>query len=75
MYAMKVKNGNEFVSGAGDLRFKSRAGHIGHSVIANGSLSLRKFLKKVALSAGAMMPRWAPQTCYTRFGLIMKDLI
>ena len=29
-------SGNAFVSGAGDLRFKSRAGQIGHSV-ANGS--------------------------------------
>ena len=35
-------SGNVFVSGAGGLRFKSRAGQIGHSVV-NGSPSLRHF--------------------------------
>ena len=36
-------SGNEFVSGAGSMRFKSRAGQIGHSV-ANGLPPLRHFL-------------------------------
>ena len=35
-----LSSGNTFVSGAGGLRFKSRAGQIGHSV-ANGSPPLR----------------------------------
>ena len=38
-------SGNAFVSGAGDLRFKSQAGQIGHSV-ANGSPPLRHFFKR-----------------------------
>ena len=38
-------SGNEFVFGAGGLRFKSRAGQIEHSV-ANGSPPLRHFFKK-----------------------------
>ena len=36
---------NVFVSGAGGLRFKSRAGQIGHSV-ANGSPPLRHFFER-----------------------------
>ena len=35
---------NKFVSGAGDLKLKSPAGQIGHS-IANGSPPLRHFFK------------------------------
>ena len=38
-------SGNAFVSGAGGLRFKSRAGQIGHSV-ADGSPSLRYFSER-----------------------------
>ena len=38
-------SGNAFVSGAGGLRFKSRAGQIGHSV-ANGSPPLRHFFER-----------------------------
>ena len=38
-------SGNKFVSGAGGLGFKSRAGQIGHSV-ANGSPPLRYFFEK-----------------------------
>ena len=38
-------SGNAFVSGAGGLRFKSRAGQIGHSV-ANGSPPLRDFFER-----------------------------
>ena len=37
-------SGNAFVSGAGGLRFKSRAGQIGHSV-ANGSPPLQHFFE------------------------------
>ena len=42
-----------FVSGTGDLRFKSRVGQIGHSV-ANGSPQLRISLK-VAVLPGIIM--------------------
>ena len=38
-------SGNAFVSGAGGLRFKSRAGQMGHSV-ANGSPPLRHFFER-----------------------------
>ena len=38
-------SGNAFVSGAGGLRFKSRAGQIGHSV-ANGSPLLQHFFER-----------------------------
>ena len=38
-------SGNVFVSGAGGLRFKYRAGQIKHSV-ANGSPPLRHFLER-----------------------------
>ena len=38
-------SGNAFVSGAGGLRFKSRAGQIGHSV-ANGSPPLQHFFER-----------------------------
>ena len=38
-------SGNAFVSGAGGLRFKSRAGQIRHSV-ANGSPPLRHFFER-----------------------------
>ena len=38
-------SGNAFVSGAGGLRFKSRAGQIKHSV-ANGSPVLQHFFER-----------------------------
>ena len=38
-------SGNAFVSGAGDLRFKFRAGQIGHNV-ANGSPPLQHFSER-----------------------------
>ena len=38
-------SGNAFVFGAGGLKFKSRAGQIGHSV-ANGAPPLRHFFEK-----------------------------
>ena len=38
-------SGNAFVSGAEGLRFKSRAGRIGHSA-ANGSPPLRHFFER-----------------------------
>ena len=40
-----LSSGNSFVSGAGGLRFKSRAGQIGPRV-ANGSPPLRHFFEK-----------------------------
>ena len=64
------------LSHAGSLRFKSRAGQIGHSV-ANGSPLLRHFFFAV-LPTGAMTRRWALQTRY-RFrrnsASVMKDFI
>ena len=39
------RGGNAFVSGTGGLRFKSRAGQIGHSV-ANGSPPLQHFFER-----------------------------
>ena len=38
-------SGNTFVSGAGGVRFKSRAGQVGHSV-ANGSQLLQHFFER-----------------------------
>ena len=38
-------SGNAFVSGEGYLRFKSRAGQIGHSVV-NGSQMLQRFFER-----------------------------
>ena len=49
-----LSSGNVFVSGAGGLRFKSRADQIGHSV-ANGLPPIRHFFKGAVLPAGAMM--------------------
>ena len=55
-------SGNVFVSGAGGLRFKSRAGEIEHSV-ANGSPPLQQFLERSEqCCSGAMMRKWAPRT-------------
>ena len=39
-------SGNAFVSKAGSLRFKTRAGQTKHSAIANGVLSLRNFFER-----------------------------
>ena len=57
---------NAFVSGTGDLRFKSRPGEIGHNV-ANGSPPLLHFLKRAVLLRynDAEM---AQQTCNTLRG-------
>ena len=48
-------SGNAFVSGAGGLRFKSRAGQIEHSV-AKDSPPLRHFFQKAVFS-GVMTRR------------------
>ena len=66
-------SGDGFVSGAGGLRFKSRAGQIGHSV-ANGLPPLRHFFERICVATR----RWAPPTRYTLQCItasIMKDLI
>ena len=63
--------------GAGGLRFKSRAGQIGHSV-AKWLATVATFLRKELCCPGAMTRRWAPPTCYTLRRItasIMKDLI
>ena len=52
-----------FASGAGDLKFKSRADQIGHSV-GNGSKPQQHFFKNKLLPAGAIMRGWAPLTRY-----------
>ena len=50
IFNLRKASGNAFVSGAGGLRFKSRAGQIGHSV-ANGSSPCD------ISSKGAVLPR------------------
>ena len=60
-----------FVSGAGGMRFKSRAGQIAHSV-ANGSLPLRHFLKGVVFPAGTMTRKRARPIRYS-FGVIQRE--
>ena len=45
IYDQSWSSGNAFVSEAGGLRFKSRAGQIEHSV-ANGSPPLRHFFER-----------------------------
>ena len=52
-------NGNAFVSGLRDLRFKS------DTVLTTGRLHDDISLKKVVLPADAMTRKWALQTCYT----------
>ena len=69
-------SGDGFVSGAGGLRFKSRAGQLdtGCQLLATAST----FLLKNLCCPGAMMRKWAPPTCYTlrrNTASIMKDLI
>ena len=70
-------SGNAFVSGAGDLRFKSRAGQI-RQWVSNGSPLLLHFFKRSCVAHGAMMRRLARKTRYTlrrNTASIMKDLI
>ena len=62
-------SGNAFVSGAGGLWFKSRAGQIATAAT---------FLRMELCCPGAMTRRWAPPTRYTLRRIaasIMKDLI
>ena len=58
--------GNAFVSGAGGLRFKSRAGQIGKSA-PNGlpAHNCENSSKGAVLPAGTMTWRGAPQTRYS----------
>ena len=56
-------SGNVFVSGAGDLRFKSWVGQLGQSYQRLATAAT--FLRKLLCFQGAMTWRWAPQTCYT----------
>ena len=72
-------SGNVFVSGAGGLRFISRAGQIEHGV-ANGSppTTIATFLRKELYCPGTMTRRWVlPTRCTLRrsSASIMKDLI
>ena len=69
--------GKAFISGAGGLRFKSRAGQIEHSVV-NGSPLLRHFFERGFFASRRMMRRWAPQARYTfrrNTATIIKDLV
>ena len=63
-------SGNAFVSGARGLRFKSRAGQIGHSV-ANGSPPLRHFFERSCV-ARAQWRGDGPRQLVTRFGVIQR---
>ena len=60
-------SGNAFVSWAGGLRSKSRAGQIGHSV-AKGSSQLRHFLEKSCVTR-AQSRRDELLKLVTRFGI------
>ena len=62
---MSWSSGNTPVSGAEGLRFKPRAGQIGHSV-ANGStlVTAATFLRKELCCLGAVTWKWVPQTRY-----------
>ena len=63
-------SGNGFVSGAGGLRFKSRAGQIGHSV-ANGSPPQRYFLERSCV-ARAQWRGDGSRQLVTRFGVLQR---
>ena len=63
-------SGNAFVSGARDLRFKSRAGQIGHSV-AKGSPPLRHFFESCCV-AHAQWRGDGPRQLVTRFGVLQR---
>ena len=63
-------SGNAFVSGAGGLRFKFRAGQIGHSV-ANGSPPLRHFFQRSCV-ARAQRRGDGPRQLVARFGVIQQ---
>ena len=63
-------SGNAFVSEAGGLSFKSRAGHIGHSVV-NGSPPLQPFFEWSCV-AGAQCCGDGPRQLVTRFGVIQR---
>ena len=69
-------SGNAFVSGAEGLRFKFRAGQIGHTV--THGVSAATSLRKELYCPGAMTWRWGPPTRYTLRRItanITKDLI
>ena len=76
---MKWSSGNAFVSGAGGLRFKSRAGQIRPETQRCQRLATAAtFLRKELCRPGAMMRRWAQPTRYTlrrNPASITKDLI
>ena len=60
------RSGNDIASGAGGLRFDSRAGQIRRSV-ANGSPSLQYFFGvRNCCRPGAKLRRWAPAIRYMR---------
>ena len=69
--------GNAFVSGAGGLKFKSRANKIGH-IVANGSSSLRQLFERSRVAASTATQRDGPHQLFTlrrNTANIMKDLI
>ena len=70
LHKNQIKIGNAFVSGAGGLKFKSRAGQIGHSV-ANGSPPLRLFFERSCV-ARAQRRGDGPRQLVTRFGVIQR---
>ena len=71
VFAGSWLSGNAFVSGAGGLKFKSRAGQIGHSV-ANGSPPLYFFEKSCV--AQAQWHEDEPRKLVTRFGVIASTM-
>ena len=63
-------SGNAFISGAGDLRIKSRVGQIRRR-IANGSPPLQHFFE-TSCAARAQGRADGPHQLVTRFGVIQR---
>ena len=64
-------SGNAFVSGAEGLRFKSRAGQIGHSV-ANGSPPLQHLFQRIYVAHRRNDCEDGPRKLVTRFGVLQR---
>ena len=69
-WAASWSSGNAFVSGAGGLRLKSRAGQNGHTV-ANGSPPLRYILER-SCAAWAQWRGDGPSPLVTRFNVLRR---
>ena len=68
-------SGNVFVSEAEGLRFISRAGRIGQTVLPTARHRCVISSKGTVLPASAMSRRWAPQTCFSRLRRITASIL